>query len=78
MSVFESNRPLLDAFRAGDRKALEVVYMFYVDAIFNLVRFGFLLGDGKRVPGTPQPDTQRELVHDVFVKAFAERARMIA
>ena len=76
MTVFESNRPLLDAFRAGDRQALEVVYMFYVDAVFNLVRFGFLLADGKRVVGTTRPDMQRELVHDVFVRAFAERARI--
>ena len=76
MTVFESNRPLLDAFRAGDRQALEAVYMVYVDAVFELVRFGFLLADGKRVPGTKEPDVQRELVHDVFVRAFAERARM--
>ena len=75
MTVFDSNRQLLDAFRAGDRQALEAVYMFYVDTVFNLVRFGYLLADGKRVPGTRQADLQRELVHDVFVRAFAERAR---
>lgn len=76
MTVFEGKRELLDAFRAGDRSALEVVYMRYVDDVFDLARYGFALGGGKRVPGSTLPDLQRDLVHDVFVRAFAERARV--
>ena len=71
-----ADRAVLDAFRAGDRGALERVYRAHVDAVFMVVRFGFQLADGRRVAGMPSPDAQRDIVQDVFVRAFAQRARL--
>lgn len=76
MDPLLADRALLDAFRLGERPALERVYHAYVDRVFDLVRYGFLLQGGTRVAGIAAPGAQREVVHDVFVKAFTERARL--
>jgi len=76
MDLLLADRALLDAFRRGERAALERVYHAYVDRVFDLVRYGFFVAGGTRVAGTAAPGDQREVVHDVFVKAFAERARL--
>jgi RNA polymerase sigma-70 factor (ECF subfamily) len=74
--LLEADRALLDAFRRGDREALSQVYFRYVDSVATLVRFGFMLdAHGLRVPGARDPDDERESVQEVFVRAFAERAR---
>jgi RNA polymerase sigma-70 factor (ECF subfamily) len=62
--VLEADRALLDAFRAGDHAALERIYRDFVDDVFRLVA---------RVER--HPAEQRARVQDVFVRAFADRAR---
>ncbi len=74
--LLETDRARLDAFRRGDRAALSHVYFHYVDAVARLVRFGFVLdAHGARIPGARDLDGERELVQEVFARAFAERAR---
>ncbi|MCC7380934.1 MAG: sigma-70 family RNA polymerase sigma factor [Deltaproteobacteria bacterium] len=55
---------------------MERVYHAYVDSVFRRVRHGFHLKDGRRVEGIREPQAQRDLVQEVFVRAFAERARL--
>lgn len=55
--IFENDRALLEAFRHGDREALERVYYAYVDDVARAVR-------------------DRELIQEVFVRAFSESARL--
>jgi len=75
--VLQANRELLDAFRRGERAALATVYRAYVDDVYNLVRRGFSMEKrGVTVPGVSQPERQRDLVQDVFLRAFSERARL--
>jgi len=62
----EWDRELLRGFRAGERDALERVYLAYVDDVFRLIAAGF----------ERNPAEQRSLVQDVFVRAFEERARL--
>jgi RNA polymerase sigma factor (sigma-70 family) len=78
LTLFENNRELLDAFRRGTQEALAEVYHCFVEDVDTLVRRGFALGAGRetRVPGAPSPDQERELVQEVFVRAFSEKARM--
>jgi RNA polymerase sigma factor (sigma-70 family) len=76
VTVFADNRPLLDAFRRGDREALSTVYFHYVDDIAAVIRHGFSIpASGIRVRGAADEQTERDLVQDVFVRAFAVRAR---
>ena len=77
MTVFENDRELLKAFRAGERTALSKVYRFYADDVAGLIRRGFAVGDaGVTVPGVKEPAQQLDLVQEVFLRAFAERARL--
>src|SRR6478672_2492853 len=64
--ALEWDRELLSAFRAGERAALERVYLAYVDDVFRLIAVGF----------ERNPHEQRSLVQDVFVRAFSDRARL--
>ena len=76
MTVFEENQELLLAFREGTREALTRVYQHYVDEVARGVRRGFFLGEGReRIPGAPDDQAQRELVQEVFLRAFSEKAR---
>lgn len=76
MTVFAGDRPLLDAFRRGDRAALTTVYFHYVDDIAAVVRLGFSVpGTGARVRGAPDEQAERDWVQEVFARAFAPRAR---
>ncbi len=78
MTIFEGKPDLLRLFRRGDRSALGTVYDFYVADVFKLVRLGFLLKGPPpfHVPGIMDSAAQQDAVQDVFVKAFAERARL--
>ena len=76
MTVFADNRPLLDAFRRGERAALAQVFGAYVDDVATLVGRGFFLDGAVRVPGTGSTDALHDLVQDVFVRALAEKARL--
>jgi RNA polymerase sigma factor (sigma-70 family) len=76
MPVFANDRELLDAFRRGDRDALATVYFHYVDDIAAIVRHGFSVpATGARVRGVSDEQTQRDVVQEVFARAFAPRAR---
>lgn len=77
MSLLRTNRPLLDAFRAGAPEALEAVYWEYVGKVERLLRAGFeVRGRGIRVKGAFQdPGELADLVQEVFARAFAEKAR---
>lgn len=76
MTIFFGNRTLLEAFRRGERAALTVVYHQYVDEVADLVRHGFTVKTkGGRVRGIREHDRQRDLVQEVFLRAFSEQAR---
>jgi RNA polymerase sigma factor (sigma-70 family) len=76
VTVFAGNRALLDAFRRGERAALTTVYFHYVDDIAAVIRNGFAIpASGTRVRGAADEQTQRDLVQEVFARAFAARAR---
>jgi RNA polymerase sigma-70 factor (ECF subfamily) len=75
MTLFRNRPELLQPFRLGDRKALEAVYWAYVKDVEAIIRHGFYLsGKGQSMPGAPSGDIG-DLVQEVFLRAFAERAR---
>ena len=74
--MFDDDRALLDAFRAGERLALQRVFDAYVDDVAKLIRLGFTLESGVHILGTSGPDEQNDIIHDVFVRAFSKRARL--
>jgi RNA polymerase sigma factor (sigma-70 family) len=76
MTVLAADRLLLEAFRRGDRAALTTVYFHYVDDIAAMVRNGFSIPtSGVRVRGAADEQTERDLVQEVFARAFVVRAR---
>jgi RNA polymerase sigma factor (sigma-70 family) len=77
VTIFEGNRPLLDAFRRGDREALRKVYVRYVTEVAAFLRRGFTLQGPPpaRVPGVGDEARLGDNTQEVFVRAFAERAR---
>jgi RNA polymerase sigma-70 factor, ECF subfamily len=73
------NRALLDAFRRGERPALEKVYTAYADAVAGFLRSGFSFdssGRACRFLGARSAFDLEDRVHDVFARAFSERARI--
>jgi RNA polymerase sigma-70 factor (ECF subfamily) len=64
MTPLEADRPLLDAFRRGERAALERVFLLYADEVARQVR-------AARVSA----HDVESVVQDVFIKAFGENAR---
>lgn len=75
MTIFEGNRRLLDAFRRGDRNALVEVYGRYVAEVATLIRRGFTAEGRAPVRGVADAHQQKDLIQEVFVRAFGERAR---
>ena len=70
------DRILLDAFRAGDPDALTAVFNAHVDDIARVVRFGFALDERSHVRGVADAEEQRDLIQEVFVRAFSDKARV--
>jgi RNA polymerase sigma factor (sigma-70 family) len=73
------NRPLLDAFRRGERQALAQVYDHYYPAVVELASRGFSFDSGGamyRFRGATSRADLFDLVHDVFTAVFEERARL--
>ena len=68
------DRALLDAFRRGERAALERVYRAHVDDVVRLLRSGFVSGEA-RVAGLGDLDRCLEHTQEVFVRAFSPAAR---
>lgn len=75
MTLFHGRRELLDAFRKGDRTAMAEVYAAYVDDVGRLLQHGCRLDGGHTLPGVREPQRHRDLVQEVFLKAFAASAR---
>ncbi len=75
MDLFQDNTGLLARFRAGQRAALQLVYETYFTQVETLVRRGFSVDGGAHVPGVSDPELSRELIQEVFTRAFARRAR---
>jgi RNA polymerase sigma-70 factor (ECF subfamily) len=76
MTIFVNDRDLLRDFREGRREALERVYWAYIDKVERIIRFGFVRGDSVMLSGVGNAGSDlRDLVHEVFAKAFAPDAR---
>jgi RNA polymerase sigma factor (sigma-70 family) len=76
MTIFLNDRDLLRDFREGQRGALERLYWAYVDKVERIIRFGFVRGDSMKLSGVGSSQTElRDLVQEVFAKAFAPDAR---
>jgi RNA polymerase sigma factor (sigma-70 family) len=73
VTIFEGNRELLLAFRAGDRDAFASVYWHYLPWVERLLRRGFASGD-VHVPGLADPDVG-DVLQDTFARAFSVAAR---
>lgn len=73
--ALEQDRELLAGFRAGKRDVLARVYHALVDDVFKLVALGFVTANGT-IRGEREPDEQRAIIQEVFVKAFGQRARL--
>jgi len=73
------DRALLDAFRRGDRTALERVYSTYARDVAAQLRRGFSFqssGRTCRFHGTRSAADLEDRVHDVFSRAFSDSARL--
>ncbi|HVY28174.1 MAG TPA: sigma-70 family RNA polymerase sigma factor [Polyangiaceae bacterium] len=75
MPVLVEDRALLEAFRAGDKRALQRVYEFYFDDVYRLAALGFVNSDGKRIGRIEREADRLDFLQDVFVRAFSKQAR---
>lgn len=72
------NPQLLEAFRRGDRDAMDDVYHHYVSGVTSFLRKGFTFRGGSGhfyFKGIQDPNELRPAVQEVFRRAFEERAR---
>jgi RNA polymerase sigma-70 factor (ECF subfamily) len=77
MTVFLGNRPLLDSFRDGSPHALRTVYLHYVDHVIMLLSSGFTeKSRGNYVQGVRDKEQKRELLQEIFIRAFSAKARL--
>lgn len=77
--LFVENRELLDAFRRGERHALERAYEHFAPSITGFLRQGFSFDSGGRQCRYLGARSQFDLddrLHDVFSRAFSENARL--
>lgn len=76
--ILSQDRPLLDAFRAGERDALARIFRHYVEDVTRTLRSGVKVkvdGQATRV-GSGLPEGEIEaLVQETFLKAFSPKAR---
>jgi len=77
VTIFATDRALLDRFRRGERAALTAVFEHYVDDVATLARRGFTIESSGHVyvRGAPR-EGELELVQETFAKAFVEKARL--
>src|SRR3954471_13952893 len=79
MSLFVGRRELLQAFRAGDRRALEDVYRHYRGDVAAFLSHGFSFRSGERTlrfRGYTQPFDLNNAVQETFTRAFKQSARL--
>ncbi len=79
MLALEENRELLRRFRAGERPALQAVYQSYAPVLASFLRAGFSFQSGPkrcRFMGVQSQFDLEDRLHDVFIRAFSENARL--
>lgn len=79
MSLLVDNRELALAFRRGERSAMETVYRHYLPLVAEIVTRGFSFGAaGQRLRfrGASSRCAADDLIAEVFMRAFRERARL--
>jgi RNA polymerase sigma factor (sigma-70 family) len=72
MPIFQGEPALLDAFRRGERWALECVYRAHVRTVD---RYFSALVHAAHAPELIRPDSIADLLQELFVRAFSQRAR---
>ena len=73
------NPELVERFRRGDREVLTELYRAHVDEIRLVLQRGFSFsskGESVRFRGFREPFRLQEVLQEVFVHAFRERARL--
>jgi RNA polymerase sigma factor (sigma-70 family) len=77
MTLFQENRTLLDAFRRGEESALRAIYDYYINKVELLVANGWYDAQNKsRSIGIVDFEVQAELIQEIFLKAFSDKARL--
>ena len=76
MSYLRTRPELLARFRDGEQAAHVEVYRAYIVHIDAWLRRGFPGGSGARVPGLTNPADHADAVQEVFMRAFADEARL--
>lgn len=77
VSIFIDNPVLLKDFRQGKKQVLHDVYHRYVDTVEIVVRNGFISSHNqKTIRGITSSETQKELIQEIFVRAFSQNARL--
>ncbi len=76
MTFFNGRRDRIDAFRAGDRAVLTEIFHTYGDSVSALVRHGFRLPVQGVVVHGVGADREKDLVQEVFLRAFRPSARV--
>ncbi len=72
------NKRLLDAFKLGDRAAMDDVYRHYLPGVTSFLRKGFTFRSGKGhyyFKGIMDPGDLKSAVQEVFRRAFEDKAR---
>jgi RNA polymerase sigma-70 factor (ECF subfamily) len=72
------DKKLLEAFRRGDREAMEVVYRHYHRGVLSFLRNGFTFRSGTGhffYRGIQDPGELKNAVQEVFKRSFEDRAR---
>jgi len=75
----KGDQQLVERFRRGDREVLTDLYRAHVDEIRKLLERGFSFsskGESFRFRGFSEPFRVQEVLQDVFVHAFREKARI--
>lgn len=72
------NKKLLDAFKRGDKAAMDVVYRHYQRGVTGFLRKGFTFRSGTSYfyfRGIADPNELNNAVQEVFRRSFEDRAR---
>jgi RNA polymerase sigma-70 factor, ECF subfamily len=72
------NQRLLEAFKRGEREAMEVVYRYYLPGVTSFLRRGFTFRSGRGhfyFKGIQEPSDLRAAVQEVFRRALEKKAR---
>jgi RNA polymerase sigma-70 factor, ECF subfamily len=76
MGCLRENRELLRRFKAGSEEAFRVVYLNYINDIELFVSTGWFDPNTRtHTAGLKNMELRAELIQEVFLKAFSEKAR---